>query len=195
MRKSDVEQDRLDFAEFYTSARDDCLRVVLVNVGDRNLAEDLVAEGFTRAWMSWRKVREHPAPRAWVVRTALNAHVAFINATLACGAATVTGHVEINRTETTKITGRPVTVKLSKGYGKSVGAKWATARWTLYVNSRTFLPVRIYGSTETFGGPAATHTFSSVTNVRWLPPTAANIAMTLVTIPAGFLRVRSPSDQ
>jgi hypothetical protein len=120
---------------------------------------------------------------------------AFINATLACGAATVTGHVEINRTETTKITGRPVTVKLSKGYGKSVGAKWATARWTLYVNSRTFLPVRIYGSTEMFGGPAATHTFSSVTNVRWLPPTAANIAMTLVTIPAGFLRVRSLNDQ
>ncbi|HEX3921173.1 MAG TPA: hypothetical protein VHY31_02665 [Streptosporangiaceae bacterium] len=120
---------------------------------------------------------------------------AFISATLACGAATVTGHVEINRTETTKITGKPVTVRLSKGYGKSVGAKWATARWTLYVNSRTFLPVRIYGSTESFGGPAATDTFSSVTNVRWLPPTAANIAMTLVTIPAGYLRVRSPSDQ
>jgi RNA polymerase sigma-70 factor (sigma-E family) len=77
MRKSDVEQDRLDFAEFYTSARDDCLRVVLVNVGDRNLAEDLVAEGFTRAWMSWPKVRDHPAPRAWVVRTALNAHISW----------------------------------------------------------------------------------------------------------------------
>jgi DNA-binding transcriptional ArsR family regulator len=30
-----------------------------------------VAEAFTRAWMSWRKVRDHPAPRAWVVRTAL----------------------------------------------------------------------------------------------------------------------------
>jgi RNA polymerase sigma-70 factor (sigma-E family) len=76
-RKWGVEQDRLDFAAFYAAARDDCLRVVLVNVGDRNLAEDLVAEGFTRAWMSWRKVREHPAPRAWVVRTALNAHVSW----------------------------------------------------------------------------------------------------------------------
>jgi hypothetical protein len=63
------------------------------------------------------------------------------------------------------------------------------------VNSRTFLPVRIYGSTETFGGPAATHAITTVTNVRWLPPTPANIAMTLVTIPAGFRRVRSPSDQ
>jgi hypothetical protein len=33
-----VEQDRLDFAEFYAAARDDCLRIVLVNVGDSDLA-------------------------------------------------------------------------------------------------------------------------------------------------------------
>ena len=59
------------------SSRDDCLRIVLVSVGDRQLTEDLVAEAFTRAWMSWRKVREHPAPRAWVVRTALNTHVSW----------------------------------------------------------------------------------------------------------------------
>ncbi len=63
-----------EFTEFYRSARADCLRIVLVNVGDRELAEDLVAEGFSRAWASWPKVRKHPAPRAWVVRTALNAH-------------------------------------------------------------------------------------------------------------------------
>jgi RNA polymerase sigma-70 factor (sigma-E family) len=68
---------RQEFAEFYTSARDDCLRIVVVSVGDRQLAEDLVAEAFTRAWMSWRKVRVHPSPRAWVVRTALNAHVSW----------------------------------------------------------------------------------------------------------------------
>lgn len=77
MRFWDVEQDRRDFAAFYAAARDDCLRIVLVNVGDLDLAEDLVAEGFTRAWMSWRKVRQHPAPRAWVVRTALNLHVSW----------------------------------------------------------------------------------------------------------------------
>ena len=65
----------MEFAEFYESARDDCLRIVLLNVGDRQLAEDLVAEGFTRAWMSWRKVRALQAPHAWVVRTALNANV------------------------------------------------------------------------------------------------------------------------
>jgi len=72
-----MEQQRREFSEFYAAAKDDCLRIVLVSVGDRQLAEDMVAEAFTRAWMSWRKVRDHPVPRAWVVRTALNAHVSW----------------------------------------------------------------------------------------------------------------------
>ena len=72
-----MEQQRREFSEFYAAAKDDCLRIVLVSVGNRQLAEDLVAEAFTRAWTSWRKVRDHPAPRAWVVRTALNAHVSW----------------------------------------------------------------------------------------------------------------------
>jgi RNA polymerase sigma-70 factor (sigma-E family) len=70
-----MEHRRQEFTEFYASAKDDCLRIVMLSVGDRYLAEDLVAEAFTRAWMSWRRVRKHPAPRAWVVRTALNANV------------------------------------------------------------------------------------------------------------------------
>jgi RNA polymerase sigma-70 factor (sigma-E family) len=73
----DVEDKQAEYAAFYESARDDCLRIVLVSVGDRALAEDLVAEGFARAWTSWRTVRRHPAPRAWVVRTALNTHVSW----------------------------------------------------------------------------------------------------------------------
>jgi RNA polymerase sigma factor (sigma-70 family) len=44
-------------------------------VGDQDTAQDLVAEAFARAWASWRTVGRHPAPAAWVVRTALNAHV------------------------------------------------------------------------------------------------------------------------
>ncbi|HUL27880.1 MAG TPA: sigma-70 family RNA polymerase sigma factor [Streptosporangiaceae bacterium] len=64
----------MEFAKFYESARDDCLRIVLLNVGDQQLAEELVAEAFARAWAKWPKVRAHPAPRAWVVRTALNVH-------------------------------------------------------------------------------------------------------------------------
>lgn len=73
----DVKPKQAEFTAFYESARDDCLRVVLLAVGDRALAEDLVAEGFTRAWSSWRTMRRHPAPNAWVIRTALNAHVSW----------------------------------------------------------------------------------------------------------------------
>jgi hypothetical protein len=118
---------------------------------------------------------------------------AFIDATLACGAASVTGHVWIDGMETTKITGKPVTVKLSAGYSKVVRQKFATARWTLYVNPATYLPVRMYGSTETFGGSAASATSSFVTNVRWLPATRANIARALVTIPPGYQRFYGPA--
>jgi RNA polymerase sigma-70 factor (sigma-E family) len=68
---------QLEFEEFYRSSRDGCLRAVLAGVGDRQLAEDLVAEAFTRAWVSWPKVSRHPAPYAWVVRTALNVRVSW----------------------------------------------------------------------------------------------------------------------
>ncbi len=62
---------------FYLASRGPCLRAVSAMVGDRRLAEDLVAEGFARAWASWPKVRKHPAPRAWVLRTALNLRVSW----------------------------------------------------------------------------------------------------------------------
>jgi RNA polymerase sigma factor (sigma-70 family) len=54
-----------------------CLRAVLASVADQQLAEDLVAEAFARAWVSWPKVSQHPAPRAWIVRTALNTGVSW----------------------------------------------------------------------------------------------------------------------
>lgn len=68
---------QLEFTEFYETERDRCLRAVLAAVGDRQLAEDLVAEAFTRAWMSWSKVSRHPAPPAWIVRTALNLRISW----------------------------------------------------------------------------------------------------------------------
>jgi hypothetical protein len=120
---------------------------------------------------------------------------AFISATLACGAANVTGHVRIDGVETTRITGTPVTVRLSPGYAKAVHEKQARVEWTLYVNPTTYLPVRMVGSTETFGGPARSTRFASVTDVQWLRPTRANIDATLVTIPAGFHQVSSPARQ
>jgi RNA polymerase sigma-70 factor (sigma-E family) len=77
MRVVGVEQDRREFAEFYAAAWDDCLRIVVVSVGNRALAEDLVAEAFTRAWASWPKVRGLAEPRAWIIRSTLNAHVSW----------------------------------------------------------------------------------------------------------------------
>jgi len=70
-----VEAQQLDFAEFYREFKDACLFAVLVSVDDRDVAQELVDEAFARAWASWRSVSRHPAPAAWVVRTALNASV------------------------------------------------------------------------------------------------------------------------
>jgi RNA polymerase sigma-70 factor (sigma-E family) len=67
-----VIRDEAGFAEFFASSWDPCLRAVAASVGDLTLAEDQVAEAFARAWVSWHKVGRHPAPRAWVVRVALN---------------------------------------------------------------------------------------------------------------------------
>jgi DNA-directed RNA polymerase specialized sigma24 family protein len=65
----------LDSAEFYRKSADECLRTVLVSVGDLDAAQDLVNEAFARAWASWRTVSRHPAPTAWVIRVALNANI------------------------------------------------------------------------------------------------------------------------
>jgi hypothetical protein len=120
---------------------------------------------------------------------------AFIHATLACGAATVTGHTRIDGVDTLEITGSPVTVKLPPDQAKAYREKWLRNRWTLYVNPTTYLPVRLSGSESTYGGPAPSTYSTSVTDMQWLPPTAADIAQSLVTIPAGFQQVSSPADQ
>jgi RNA polymerase sigma factor (sigma-70 family) len=77
MRVWGVEEDQREFAEFYAAAWGDCLRIVMASMADRPLAEDLVAEAFTKAWVSWRKVRGLAEPRAWVIRTAMNARVSW----------------------------------------------------------------------------------------------------------------------
>jgi RNA polymerase sigma-70 factor (ECF subfamily) len=67
-----VSHDESEFADFFQSSWEPCLRAVAASTGNMVLAEEQVAEAFARAWVSWRKVSRHPAPRAWVVRTALN---------------------------------------------------------------------------------------------------------------------------
>jgi RNA polymerase sigma factor (sigma-70 family) len=68
-----VSHEQTEFAEFFQASWDPCLRAVMASTGSAQLAEEQLAEAFARAWASWRKVSRHPAPRAWVVRTALNA--------------------------------------------------------------------------------------------------------------------------
>ena len=63
-----MSQEQTEFAEFFESSWDVCLRAVLAVVGSPQQAEDQVAEAFARAWRAWRRVSRHPAPRAWVVR-------------------------------------------------------------------------------------------------------------------------------
>ena len=63
------------FAEFYAARKDACLRALVAGGTDRAAAEEAVAEAFARAWASWPKVSRHPAPSAWVIRTAMNHHV------------------------------------------------------------------------------------------------------------------------
>jgi RNA polymerase sigma-70 factor (ECF subfamily) len=61
-----------DFAEFFFEAKGPVFRAILVSVGRVSLAEEAVAEAFSRAYERWPTLSQHPAPRAWVVRTALN---------------------------------------------------------------------------------------------------------------------------
>src|SRR5579871_4157449 len=61
-----------EFAAFFRESWDPCMRAVVAVTGGSDRAEDQVAEAFARAFASWPKVRCHPTPRAWVVRTALN---------------------------------------------------------------------------------------------------------------------------
>ena len=68
-----MSQDNAEFAAFFAVSWEPCLRAVATSTGSMTLAEDQVAEAFARAWACWPKVSRHPAPRAWVVRTALNA--------------------------------------------------------------------------------------------------------------------------
>jgi hypothetical protein len=111
----------------------------------------------------------------------------FIDGTLACGTATVTGHVWVNGVRTTRITGKPVTVRLPRGMANAT-EKWARVGWTLYVDPATYLPVRI-SAFQVIGGPKGSRRGSDVTDVHWLKPTAANIAKATLTIPPGFHRV------
>ena len=61
-----MSNEQTGFAEFFRASWDPCLRAVVAVVGRPQMAEDQVAEAFARAWVSWRKVSRHPAPRIFL---------------------------------------------------------------------------------------------------------------------------------
>lgn len=61
-----------EFEQFFSSTKDQVFRVLLVVARDRDVAEDAVSEAYTRAFARWDMVERHPAPSAWVAKTALN---------------------------------------------------------------------------------------------------------------------------
>ncbi len=143
-----------------------------------------------RTWSGGHKLVPFPGPCTKTARLSMGGPVpasqdwpSFIGTMLGCGDATVTGRAWIDGVHTIVIAGTPVRTRLPKGMVK---ATKAGIHFTLYVNPQTYLPVREIGSTTSYGGGAKAYTYSTVTNIRWLPATAANVAKALVTIPHGF---------
>jgi hypothetical protein len=84
----------------------------------------------------------------------------IIKSGLRCGVFRVAGHQRVDGIDTIKLTG-------SSYHGRPTV--------TLWVNSRTYLPVQGTG-------------FGTSMKFRWLPPTQANLAQLTGTIPPGFHR-------
>jgi len=120
---------------------------------------------------------------------------AFIRGMLRCNRATVTGRTRIGTARVIIVSGS-IDIPLSKGYASYVKERRVRVGYTLYVDAKTYLPMRAYGSTKTYGGANGPTTSSYVTDVRWLPPTPANKAKALVAIPHGYAHwTGSPGNQ
>ena len=100
-------------------------------VGRPQLAEDQVAEAFAKAWVSWRKVRRHPAPRAWVVRTALNTGASWWR----------------RRRRELPLAGHDLTAPGDLGSG--LDATLLTAIWRLPARQREVIALRIFLDLDT----------------------------------------------
>jgi len=121
-----VSQDNAGFAEFFAASWDPCLRAVAASTGNMTLAEDQTAEAFARAWASWHKVSHHPAPRAWVVRTALNAGASWWH----------------RRSKETALTSHVIAVPGSQGTG--LDAAVLTALRRLPARQREVIVLRVF---------------------------------------------------
>jgi hypothetical protein len=110
-----------------------------------------------------------------------------IRSSLACGAYHVDGYADIGGVKTIKVTGSVV-------FNDPRGGSSNTT--TLFVDPASYLPVQVTQSMTINRLPAelgsGSKTIQSSDDIQWLKPTPANIAETLVTIPAGFQETAGP---
>jgi RNA polymerase sigma factor (sigma-70 family) len=121
-----LSQGNAEFAEFFAASWEPCLRAVAASTGNMTLAEDQVAEAFARAWASWPKVSRHPAPTAWVVRTALNAGVSWWH----------------RRSQETALTSRDIAAADTQGTGLDTALLTALRR--LPARQREVIALRVF---------------------------------------------------
>ncbi len=61
-----------DFEAWYARAHGPVVRALLVASGDREVAGDVVAEAFSRAFEQWDRVQHLENPTGWVYRVSVN---------------------------------------------------------------------------------------------------------------------------
>ncbi|UCM90956.1 RNA polymerase sigma factor [Streptomyces marincola] len=61
-----------EFADWYAALWPRVFRTVAVGIGDRDLAEEAVAEAFARALATWPAAARTDNPAAWLYRVAVN---------------------------------------------------------------------------------------------------------------------------
>jgi RNA polymerase sigma-70 factor (ECF subfamily) len=69
------------FDAFYASSWDDVYRPLAVTLRDPELAAEAVEEAMTRAYRSWRNVRDYENRPGWVYRVALNWATSYLRKT------------------------------------------------------------------------------------------------------------------
>jgi RNA polymerase sigma factor (sigma-70 family) len=60
------------FEEFFHNERPRLFGTLVLILGDRSVAEDLMQDAFARVWERWERVQAHPDPTGYLYRTALN---------------------------------------------------------------------------------------------------------------------------
>ena len=118
---------------------------------------------------------------------------AYIRQALSCGQFKVAGHGLVNGQETIRLTGSLTAPHWWAALPHAQGRGALHVNATLYVDSATYLPVRVIWSN--WSEAAAGKPLRGVVreDIRLLPPTARNVARATVTIPAGFRPVPDTS--